>query len=82
MQTVKTAVVVVLLLGVLYGVYTVLNTPETELPELQWPTASTAQPPVIDLGPNSGGGDAGMFSSPADIAAHPNHDHGSMPHHE
>lgn len=82
MQTVKTAVVVVLLLGVLYGVYTVLNTPETELPELQWPTASTAQPPVIDLGPNSGGGDAGMFNSPADIAAHSNHDHGSMPHHE
>ena len=51
MQTFKTAVVVVILLGVLYGVYVVLNTPESEIPsEIDWPTTASMSPPVVDMG--------------------------------
>ncbi len=50
METLKTALVVVLLLAVLYGVFIVLNKPELgEPPELAWQTLATS-PPEIEYG--------------------------------
>jgi len=49
-ETIKTAVVVVLLLAVLYGVYVVLNRPDLgSSPEVAWDPTSTA-PPVVEEG--------------------------------
>ena len=50
MQTLKTAVVVVLLLAGLYGAYVVLNQPEDVSPEqLGWQQEATLEPPEIDF---------------------------------
>lgn len=50
METLKTALVVVLLLAVLYGVFMVLNKPELgQPPELAWQTLATS-PPEIEYG--------------------------------
>lgn len=52
METIKTAVVVVLLLAVLYGVYVVLNKPELAPPPevaANW-NADTAGPPQVETG--------------------------------
>lgn len=55
METIKTAVVVVLLLAVLYGVYIVLNKPElTPPPEIGWDNQPEG-PPQIELGTPGGG---------------------------
>ena len=51
METIKTAVVVVLLLAVLYGVYVVLNKPElAPPPEVAGWNAETAVPPQVETG--------------------------------
>ena len=50
MDTLKTAVVVVLLLAVLYGVYVVLNKPEQYPQELAWETGTTDPALQIELG--------------------------------
>jgi len=49
-DTLKTAVVVVLLLAVLYGVYVVLNKPEQYPQELAWETGATDPALQIELG--------------------------------
>ena len=50
METLKTALVVVLLLAVLYGVFIVLNKPELgQSPEVAWQTLATS-PPEIEYG--------------------------------
>ncbi|MCA9145330.1 MAG: LysM peptidoglycan-binding domain-containing protein [Planctomycetaceae bacterium] len=50
MDTLKTAVVVVLLLAVLYGVYVVLNKPEQFPQELAWETGAADPALQIELG--------------------------------
>lgn len=50
MDTLKTAVVVVLLLAVLYGVYVVLNKPEQYSQELAWETGAADPALQIELG--------------------------------
>lgn len=50
METIKTAVVVVLLLAVLYGVYVVLNKPELAPPPEVASWTETAAPPDIETG--------------------------------
>ena len=50
MDTLKTAVVVVLLLAVLYGVYVVLNKPEPMPNDLAWSTPGTDPAVQIELG--------------------------------
>jgi LysM repeat protein len=53
METLKTALVVVLLLAVLYGVFVVLNKPEQgQPPEMAWQTLATT-PPQVELGDSS-----------------------------
>lgn len=54
METIKTAVVVVLLLAVLYGVYVVLNKPELSPPSEAGAWNESAQPLEIDTGMASG----------------------------
>ncbi len=55
-DTLKTAIVVVLLLAVLYGVYVTLNQPDQEVPEeIAWAQQQTAVPLQVEFG---GGGDA------------------------
>ena len=54
METIKTAVVVVLLLAVLYGVYVVLNKPELTPPSDAGAWNESAQPLEIDTGMASG----------------------------
>lgn len=49
METIKTAVVVVLLLLVLYGVYVVLNKPELAPVDTAW-QQGTGEAPVVELG--------------------------------
>ena len=55
METIKTAVVVILLLGVLYGAYVMLNKPElAPPPEAAWNPEQRGAP-AIDVGvPTSG----------------------------
>ena len=52
METVKTAVIVLLLMAVLYGVYVVLNQPEVQPPssEIAWHQQQSSEPLQIDLG--------------------------------
>jgi hypothetical protein len=53
METLKTALVVVLLLAVLYGVFVVLNKPEQgQPPEVAWQTLATT-PPQVEFGDSS-----------------------------
>jgi LysM repeat protein len=53
METVKTALVVVLLLAVLYGVFVVLNKPDQgQPPEVAWQTLATT-PPQVEFGDSS-----------------------------
>ena len=61
MDTLKTAVVVVLLLAVLYGVYVILNKPEQYPQELAWETGAADPALQIELGmPESGDAGAGL----------------------
>lgn len=58
MDTLKTSVVVVLLLAVLYGVYVILNQPESNPQDLAW---SGDDPVNVELGtPEEESGDAGQ----------------------
>ena len=52
METLKTAVIVVLLLAVLYGAYVVLNRPEAPPPpaEIAWHEQQAMEPLQIDFG--------------------------------
>ena len=51
MDTLKTAVIVVLLLAVVYGAYVVLNKPDAPLPqEIAWHEQKATEPLQIDLG--------------------------------
>lgn len=54
METIKTAVVVVLLLAVLYGVYVMLNKPEATQPREAW-DAQQMGPPEVDTGKSDPG---------------------------
>ena len=54
METIKTAVVVVLLLAVLYGVYVVLNKPELTPPSQADAWNESAELPQIETGMPSG----------------------------
>ena len=54
METIKTAVVVVLLLAVLYGVYVMLNKPEATGPKEAW-DAQPMGPPEVDTGKSDPG---------------------------
>jgi len=50
-DTLKTAIVVVLLLAVLYGVYVTLNQPDQDIPEdIAWAQQQTAAPLQVDFG--------------------------------
>jgi lipoprotein-anchoring transpeptidase ErfK/SrfK len=67
-ETLKTAVIVVLLLAVLYGVYLVLNKPEPTPPgDLAW-EAQAMQPLQVDLG---GSGETASFSDASATALEP-----------
>ncbi len=51
-DTLKTAIVVILLLAVLYGVYVTLNQPEQEIPEdIAWAQQQATAPLNVDFGP-------------------------------
>lgn len=51
METIKTALVVVLLMAVLYGVYVILNKPTEPLhPEIAWHNQQIMEPLEVDLG--------------------------------
>ena len=68
METLKTAVVVVLLLAVLYGAYVVLNKPEAQMPDdVAAFDQNLAGPPQIDMGAAVGGygAPAGLLKVPS-----------------
>jgi lipoprotein-anchoring transpeptidase ErfK/SrfK len=78
-ETIKTAVVILILLGILYGVYVVLNKPEpTPPPEAAWQTEELA-PPQVSLGdppglttpvsPEDRGRENAPSLAPQDVAA-------------
>ncbi|MEO8494823.1 MAG: L,D-transpeptidase family protein [Planctomycetota bacterium] len=65
MDTLKTAVVVVLLLAVLYGVYVVLNKPEQYSQDLAWETGAADPALQIELGvPEPGESGSGSATPP------------------
>jgi lipoprotein-anchoring transpeptidase ErfK/SrfK len=66
-ETIKTAVVVVLLLAVLYGVYVVLSKPDFTPPNQDWPTGEIA-PPKLEMGRPADEGQLPAFSLPKDDA--------------
>jgi lipoprotein-anchoring transpeptidase ErfK/SrfK len=71
-ETIKTAVVVVLLLAVLYGVYVVLSKPDFTPPNQDWPTGDMG-PIEVDPGQPADAGQVPPFSLPEsqDIATAP-----------
>ncbi|MDP6553321.1 MAG: LysM peptidoglycan-binding domain-containing protein [Pirellulaceae bacterium] len=69
MDTLKTAIVVVLLLAVLYGVYVTLNQPDQEVPEeIAWAQQQTAEPLQVDFGQTSAGAPSAVTASLGDSA--------------
>jgi len=68
-DTLKTAVVVVLLLAVLYGVYVTLNQPEKEVPEdIAWAQQNTTEPLQVDFGTAVAGDASGATATVGDTA--------------
>ncbi|MDP6060158.1 MAG: hypothetical protein QGH33_14760, partial [Pirellulaceae bacterium] len=64
MDTLKTAIVVVLLLAVLYGVYVTLNQPDQEVSEeIAWAQQQTTEPLQVDFGQTSAGESTAVTAS-------------------
>lgn len=87
MDTLKTAVVVVLLLAVLYGVYVKLNQPDQNVPEeIAWAAQNATERLQLDFGPTADSaagvtasvGDAAPWSSDQAAADMHSHDHTSV----
>ena len=69
-DTLKTAIVVVLLLAVLYGVYVTLNQPEQEIPEeIAWAQQQTTAPLQVEFAGAATGSPSGVTASLGDSAA-------------
>lgn len=67
MDTLKTAVVVVLLLAVLYGVYVALNQPDQEVPEeIAWAQQQATEPLQVDFGATAGSTSSGITATVSD----------------
>lgn len=73
MNTIKNVVVVVLLLGVLYGAYVVLNRPSKPLPPGAAQAQKQLEPPTADLGVGASPGESFAPGAPVegDLAAPP-----------
>ena len=67
MDTLKTAIVVVLLLAVLYGVYVTLNQPDQDVPEeIAWAQQQTTEPLQVDFGQTTDSTSTDVTASLAD----------------